>query len=61
MFAIWPQFVRVVKTHDTQSIALWMYILYILGDAAWIIFDGGFIKEITINFHNGYYQNTPLW
>lgn len=33
-----PQAVKVIKTRDTQSISLWMYILYTTGIFFWFLF-----------------------
>ncbi len=35
-FAFLPQVVRVVKTKDTESIALGMYVMQVIGIALWI-------------------------
>lgn len=35
-FAFLPQVVRVVKTKDTESIALGMYIMQVIGIALWL-------------------------
>ena len=35
-FAFLPQVVRVVKTKDTESIALGMYVMQVIGIALWL-------------------------
>lgn len=35
-FAFLPQVIRVVKTKDTESIALGMYIMQVIGIALWL-------------------------
>ena len=36
-FAFLPQVVRVVKTKDTESIALGMYVMQVIGIALWLV------------------------
>ena len=36
IFAFLPQVVRVVKTNDTESIALGMYVMQVIGIALWL-------------------------
>ena len=38
-FAFLPQVVRVVKTKDTESIALGMYVMQVIGIALWLYTD----------------------
>ncbi len=33
-----PQVVRVMRTHDTHAISLWMYILFTTGVALWLVY-----------------------
>ena len=33
-----PQIIRILKTHDTTSISLIMYFIYILGLASWLTY-----------------------
>ena len=37
-FAFLPQVVRVVKTKDTESIALGMYVMQVIGIALWLAY-----------------------
>ena len=40
-FAFLPQVVRVVKTKDTESIALGMYVMQVIGIALWLYHRAG--------------------
>mgnify|MGYP001806073365 CR=1 FL=1 len=33
-----PQAIKVVKTRDTKSISLWMYIIFSTGVALWLVY-----------------------
>lgn len=33
-----PQAVKVIRTRDTQSISLWMYIIFTFGVLCWLIY-----------------------
>jgi MtN3 and saliva related transmembrane protein len=37
-FAFVPQVVRVIKTRDTHAISLWMYLLFSMGLALWLVY-----------------------
>ena len=36
--AFLPQAIKVVKTRNTEGISLWMYIIFTLGVACWLIY-----------------------
>ena len=33
-----PQAIKVVRTHDTRSLSLWMYVLFSFGVALWLVY-----------------------
>jgi len=37
-WAFLPQVIQVIKTHDTKSISLWMYIFFIFWVSLWLIY-----------------------
>lgn len=50
-FAFLPQVVRVVKTKDTESIALGMYIMQVIGIALWLA-HGLYIGDLPLILAN---------
>ncbi len=47
-----PQALKIIKTKNTQSISLSMYILFITGVTLWLIY-GAFIGDFPIVIANG--------
>ncbi|HEX7367906.1 MAG TPA: SemiSWEET transporter [Pelobium sp.] len=47
-----PQAIKIIKTKNTQSISLWMYVLFTTGVALWLIY-GAFIQDIPVMVANG--------
>ncbi len=50
-WAFVPQVLQVIKTKDTKSISLWMYIFFIFWVSMWLIY-GILIKELPIILAN---------
>lgn len=46
-----PQIIRIVKTHDTSAISLYMYIIYCIGIIAWLTY-GIILKSVSIIVSN---------
>ena len=46
-----PQAIKVIKTRDTESISLWMYIIFTIGVAFWFIY-GLIVTEYPIIIAN---------
>lgn len=42
-----PQVIQLIKTKDTSSISLGMYILFVLGVLCWVI-HGAIIKDVSV-------------
>lgn len=51
--AFLPQIIKTIKTKDTKSISLGMYIVYIIGVLIWFIY-GFMIKESAILISNSF-------
>ncbi len=60
-----PQSVRVLKTKDTQSISLSMYVLYCIGCVVWVIWSIGYTCEALSNLSEGLFAHdvtkTIIW
>ncbi len=54
-FASLPQFLKIIKTKDTKSISLQMYILLNIGGVLWIIY-GILINQPAVIITNGIFQ-----
>lgn len=52
-----PQSIKVLKTKDTQSISLSMYIIYCVGCVVWVIWSLGYTCEALENLNNGAFPN----
>ena len=50
-FAFLPQVIKVIKTKDTESIALGMYLMQVLGIALWLA-HGLVIQDLPLNLAN---------
>lgn len=50
-FAFLPQVVKVIKTKDTESIALGMYLMQVVGLALWLV-HGLIIQDLPIILAN---------
>ena len=46
-FSFLPQAIKVIKTKDTSSLSLGMYVMFTLGVALWLIYGIG-IKDLAI-------------
>jgi len=46
-----PQAVKVIRTKDTASISLWMYILFTVGIACWLVY-GLFLGDVPMTAAN---------
>ncbi len=46
-----PQAVKVIRTRDTASISLWMYILFTAGIACWLVY-GWIIGDVPMTAAN---------
>lgn len=46
-----PQAVKVIRTKDTASISLWMYILFTVGIACWLVY-GLFLRDVPMTAAN---------
>lgn len=46
-----PQAIKVITTRDTRSISLWMYLLFTVGVAIWVVY-GIMLAEIPIILAN---------
>ncbi|MBN2897300.1 MAG: SemiSWEET family sugar transporter [Clostridia bacterium] len=46
-FSFLPQAIKVIKTQDTSSLSLGMYIMFTLGVACWLIYGLG-IRDIAL-------------
>lgn len=46
-----PQVIQIIKTKDTKSISLKMYILFVSGTVLWFIY-GVFIKNLPVTLAN---------
>lgn len=42
-----PQAIKTIKTKDTESISIWMYLMFVLGVVLWLVY-GLFIKDLPI-------------
>ncbi len=51
-FAFLPQVIKVIKTKDTESIALCMYLMQVVGIALWL-FHGLAIDDLPLIMANG--------
>lgn len=47
-----PQLIKIIKTHDTKSISLIMYIIYITGIILWLVY-GIVLKSLSVIIANG--------
>ncbi|MFT5359925.1 MAG: MtN3 and saliva related transmembrane protein [Candidatus Paceibacteria bacterium] len=46
-----PQAIKIIRTKDTKSISLWMYIVVTIGVLSWLIY-GIFIKDTPLVIAN---------
>ncbi len=46
-----PQVIQIIKTKDTKSISLKMYILFVTGTILWFVY-GFFIKNLPVTLAN---------
>ena len=51
-FAFLPQVIKVIKTKDTESIAIGMYLMQVVGIALWL-FHGLVIDDLPLIMANG--------
>ncbi len=42
-----PQAIKTIKTKDTESISLWMYLMFVLGVVLWLVY-GLFLKDMPL-------------
>lgn len=47
-----PQLIKIIKTHETKSISLIMYIIYITGIILWLVY-GIVLKSLSVIIANG--------
>ena len=47
-----PQLIKIIKTHETKSISLIMYIIYITGIVLWLVY-GIVLKSLSVIIANG--------
>ncbi len=46
-----PQAIKTIKTKDTESISLWMYLMFVLGVVLWLVY-GLFLKDMPLIMAN---------